>query len=113
MKNSFNILLVTLGFIDAFFLLGGILESIRKEFQLGTDAHNILFVSVFYSLNKIAMTASIFMTMAISLERNVAVYYPLDFNMVSTNCKKAFVEFFLRTLGFINSYIVHDKIKLY
>lgn len=80
MRNSFNLLLVTLAIIDTTYLLGAILESFRKRFGLSTDLHVLLFPYVLYPLNKITFTASIFMTVAITLERYVAVHYPLDYN---------------------------------
>ena len=40
-------------------------------------------VYVVRPLSSIALTASIYLTVAIAIERYVAVHYPLDYNMVS------------------------------
>lgn len=82
MRNSFNLLLVTLALIDSTYLVGAILESLRKRFQLESDLQLVMFPYFLYPLNSIALTASIFMTVAIALERYIAVHYPLDYNMV-------------------------------
>jgi hypothetical protein len=37
MRNSFNILLIALALFDNTYLIGSILESFRKRFQLYTD----------------------------------------------------------------------------
>ena len=45
----------------------------------------------------IMMTASIFMTVAIAMERYVAVHYPIDYNQVNEfllHIKVEYVEFF-------------------
>ena len=102
MRNAFNLLLVTLACFDSTYvsflamsrssnrkwwhwiyllqLFGSILESFRKQFQLGTDLHIILFPHLLYPFNQIAITASIFMTVAIACERFIAVHYPLDYS---------------------------------
>ncbi|XP_023344057.1 FMRFamide receptor [Eurytemora carolleeae] len=41
-----------------------------------------MFPYVLHPLNSIALTASIYMTMAIAIERYIAVYHPLDYNRV-------------------------------
>ena len=40
MRNSFNILLIALALFDNTYLVGSILESFRKRFQLYTDLVN-------------------------------------------------------------------------
>ena len=44
----------------------------------------LLFPHLLYPGQMIVMTASVFMTVAIAMERYVAVHYPLDYNFVST-----------------------------
>ena len=61
-------------------LFGSILESFRKQFGLATDVHIILFPYALYPFTQIAITGSIFMTVAIALERFIAVHYPLDYS---------------------------------
>ncbi|TRY79731.1 hypothetical protein TCAL_16111, partial [Tigriopus californicus] len=80
MRNSFNLLLVTLALIDSTYLVGAILESLRKRFHVESDLQLVMFPYFLYPLNSIALTASIFMTVAIALERYIAVHYPLDYN---------------------------------
>ena len=61
-------------------LFGSILESFRKDFNLGSETHLILFPYFLYPVNQVAISGSIFMTVAIAWERYVAVHYPLDYN---------------------------------
>ena len=82
MRNSFNLLLVSLACFDSTYLLGSILDSIRKPniFGLASETHIILFPYLLYPVNQIAISGSIFMTVAIAWERYIAVHYPLDYN---------------------------------
>ena len=82
MRNSFNLLLVGLGCFDSFYLFGSILESLRKCFHVQSDLQTLLFPYLLYPGHIITMTASVFMTVAIAMERYVAVHYPLDYNQV-------------------------------
>jgi hypothetical protein len=82
MRNSFNLLLIALSMFDIGYLFGSILESFRKSFDLMTDTHTYLFPYVLFPGQMISMTASIFMTVAIAMERYAAVHYPLDYNLV-------------------------------
>ena len=87
MRNSFNLLLVSLACFDSTYLLGSILDSLRKPniFGLASEAHIILFPYLLYPLNQIAISGSIFMTVAIAWERYIAVHYPLDYNQAMNN----------------------------
>ncbi|CAB4063238.1 unnamed protein product [Lepeophtheirus salmonis] len=80
MKNVFNLLLVTLAIFDSTYLFGSILESFRKSFNLATNTHIILFPHMLYPITQISIAGSIFMTVAIALERYIAVHYPLTYN---------------------------------
>lgn len=80
MRNAFNLLLVTLACFDSTYLFGSILESFRKQFLLVSNVHIILFPYLLYPFNQMAITGSIFMTVAIALERYIAVHYPLDYS---------------------------------
>lgn len=80
MRNSFNLLLIALAVYDNTYLFCSVLESFRKRFGLDTDAHIILFPYFLYPLHMIAMTGSILMTVAIALERYVAVHYPINYS---------------------------------
>ena len=80
MRNSFNLLLVSLACFDSTYLIGSILESVRKSFGFTSEAHIVLFPYLLYPLNQMAISGSIFMTVAIAWERYIAVHYPLDYN---------------------------------
>ena len=69
MRNAFNLLLVTLACFDSCYLFGSILESFRGAFNMATDTHKILFPHLVYPFTQFTFTASIFMTVAIALER--------------------------------------------
>ena len=90
MRNSFNLLLVSLACFDSTYLFGSILESFRKTFMMATNLHIALFPNLLYPLNQMAISASIFMTVAIAWERYIAVHYPLDYNqaMNDTNAMR-------------------------
>ncbi|XP_040567083.1 FMRFamide receptor isoform X1 [Lepeophtheirus salmonis] len=88
MQNSFNLLLIALLTFDSWYLFGGILESFRRQFDMGTELHTLLFPYFLYPAQSIAMSASIFMTVAIAWERYIAVHYPIDYNQ-SNGCPKA------------------------
>ena len=103
MRNAFNLLLVTLACFDSsyvsivlerkyqaftqvntilvfFQLFGSILESFRKEFKLVTDVHILLFPYLLWPFTQIVFTCSIFMTVAIAVERFIAVHYPINYS---------------------------------
>ena len=61
-------------------LFGSILESFRKEFKLVTDVHIILFPYLLWPFTQIVFTCSIFMTVAIAVERFIAVHYPINYS---------------------------------
>lgn len=73
MRNAFNLLLVTLACFDSLYLFGSILESFRKPdlFDMATETHILLFPHLLYPFTQFTFTASIFMTVAIALERYV------------------------------------------
>ena len=77
MRNSFNMLLLSLIGFDSWYLAGSILENFRRNFEMYTDVHSMLFPQFLYPFQSIAMTGSILMTVAIALERYIAVHYPI------------------------------------
>ena len=83
MRNSFNFLLIALICMDSCFLVMAICESFRKGFALTSTLHLVMFPYFLYPLLSIAVTASIYMTVAIALERYIAVHYPIDYSQVS------------------------------
>lgn len=84
MRNSFNFMLIALSVCDSWYLLGSILESFRKSFNLMSKAHTYLFPHFLFPGQMIAMTSSVYLTMAISVERFAAVHYPLNYHQVKT-----------------------------
>ena len=82
MRNSFNFMLIALSFCDAWYLFGSILESFRKSFNLMSKTHMYLFPHFLFPGQMIAMTASIYLIVAISFERYAAVHYPLNYHQV-------------------------------
>ena len=48
--------------------------------QLTTELHLILFPYFLFPFLSIAMTASVFMTVGIALERYIAVHYPINYS---------------------------------
>ena len=53
MRNTFNLLLVTLALSDSWYLFGALLESFRSAFGLGTDTHVLLFPYFLYPLHQV------------------------------------------------------------
>lgn len=87
MRNSFNLLLIALAIYDNTYLFGSILESFRKRFDMLSDIHILLFPYFLYPVQMIAMTGSILMTVAIALERYVAVHYPINYNLAMNDSR--------------------------
>lgn len=73
MRNSFNVLLIALICMDSCYLVFAMLEAFRKSFNMMTAAHMLLFPYFLYPFLSISMTSSVFMTVAIALERYIAV----------------------------------------
>ncbi len=75
-------MLIALALFDSGYLFGSVLESFRVSFNLATWLHLTLFPQFLYPGQAIMMSGSIFMTVAIAMERYVAVHYPVDYNQV-------------------------------
>ena len=84
LSSFFNQLLVVLVMYDLIYLLSMMLESLIK-LGLDSDIHTILFPYVLYPLNAISMMGSIYMTMAVGMERYIAVYYPVECSIVAND----------------------------
>jgi len=88
-KSNFNNLLIALAVTDLLFLLLRLIEAISKIFQeLHSDSNHWLVIWSFESYNhlipyflypfgNIFLSLSIFMTVSISIERYLAIYFPL------------------------------------
>jgi len=81
MLSSFNLLLVALSVFDSCYLVGAFMESVRLSFDMATDIHKQLFPYLLYPGQMFALTGSIFMIVAITFERYIAVHNPLDYNL--------------------------------
>ena len=90
MRNTFNLLLISMIAFDSWYLLGSILENFRRNFGLGSQLHTILFPKFLYPAMSVAMSGSIFMTVAISLERYFAVHHPIG-NKINTILSSVFL----------------------
>ena len=104
MRNSFNFLLISLLCFDSWYLFGAILDSIRKKECFGeyllTDVHTILFPYMLYPAMSIFMSASIFMTVAIALERYIAVHYPIGKFIIDSESQELYLfQSFIQTLS--------------
>lgn len=76
MRNSFNFLLIALIFMDSCYLVGSVCDAFRKSFFMATDLHKDMFPYFLFPFHNIAMTGSVFMTVAIAFERYRVVYAP-------------------------------------
>lgn len=77
MRNSFNLLLIALICFDSWYLFGSLLGSLKRGLDLKLQLQTLLFPHLIYPSMFISMSASIFMTVAIALERYIAVHYPI------------------------------------
>ena len=89
LNNFFNKLLVWLAVFDLLFCFTMLLESLSR---MGIESYFqlMLFPHFLYPLGAISMTGSIYMTMAVSLERYIAIRQPISrlpkqFSMVAIN----------------------------
>ena len=92
MRNVFNSLLIALAVFDNTFLLSIILESFRTSFEMATYIQIFLFPKFLYPISNIAFCSSIFMIIAISMERYIAVRRPIRVHLETRNDKKAQVR---------------------
>ena len=86
MRNVFNSLLIALAFFDSSFLFLSILETFRNT-SLETNLHIHLFPHLLYPSRSIMMTASIFLPVAIAIERYRAVYYHTRLDQNGSCCR--------------------------
>ncbi|QQP49032.1 Uncharacterized protein FKW44_009544 [Caligus rogercresseyi] len=96
MRNSFNLMLIALVCMDSTYLLSSIIESFRISFHMATELHIHLFPYFLYPVLSIAMTASVFMTVGIALERYIAVHYPIDYSQAINSpeaCKRRLLKY--------------------
>lgn len=77
MRNSFNRLLLALAIIDCLFILPGILIYTSKAFAWKATWYNYAFPVFLYPFSEIALCSSIYMTVAIAVERYIGLCLPL------------------------------------
>ena len=121
MRNTFNLLLISMIAFDSWYLLGSILENFRRNFGLGSQLHTILFPKFLYPAMSVAMSGSIFMTVAISLERYFAVHHPIgklnlmfvdvQYLTACQKCGKVCQAFGLREIKAISYYFTNLLIQ--
>ncbi len=71
---------------------------------MGSDLHIVLFPYILYPFTQIAFTASIFMTVAIALERFIAVHYPINYSqaMHEANALTKRIVKYVATVSFLS-----------
>ena len=79
LHSFFNQLLTGLVVFDLVYLFTMMLEALRK-IGVHFDIQVILFPHILYPMNAISMMCSIYMTMAIGMERYLAVYRPMEYS---------------------------------
>eukprot|EP00093_Oithona_nana_P009090 09090.XXX_64533_60387_1 [CDS] Oithona nana genome sequencing. len=103
MRNSFNLLLIALICMDSCFLITSFLDCFRKGFNMITYVHYMMFPYFLFPFMSIAVTGSIFMTVAIAFERYWAVHYPIDYSQAINSpeaCKKRLFKYVVPVLSF-------------
>ena len=98
LRNIFNSLLISLAVFDTFYLVFDIIEAFRRQFEISSEIHMLLFPKFLHPFHKIMFCSSIFMTVSISLERHIAVADPISLHLEVRNDKKAKVKRFLKYL---------------
>ena len=71
-----------LTFVDCMFICPSVLIYVFEAFELEVDWYNYLFPVVFYPCSEIALCSSIYMTMAIAVERFIGLSISFDGIMV-------------------------------
>ena len=74
--TAFNRLLLALALVDIMFIVPGVLIYIFETFNLKADWYNYLFPIVFFPFAEIAQCSSIYMTVAIAVERFIGLCRP-------------------------------------
>ena len=99
MRNTFNMLLVSLSAMDSLYIIIAIAYSVAV-FGLNTDLYIVyiyLFPSVIHPLRHITLNASIFLTVGLAVERYIAVSNP--FAVRNANASRHSV--WKRTIGYV------------
>ena len=75
-KHSFNQMLIGLAMFDLCFIVCGVPVHITPIFSLENRLYLLLYAYFLYPFTAVALTGSIYMTMAITIERFMAVCHP-------------------------------------
>ena len=91
LRSCFNQLLAVLASYDLLYLFTMMMESVKK-LGLETWIQIQLFPYILHPLNSVAMTGSIFMTIAVARERYIAVFQPIFYHKLrndkGTHCMR-------------------------
>ena len=98
LRNLFNSLLIALAIFDSLFLSLTIIDLFRTQFELTTQVHIFLFPKILHPFIGMTFKASIFMVVAISMERYIAVTRPISLHLEMKDNKGAQVKRFLKYL---------------
>jgi len=77
LQDCFHRLLLTLACFDTIYIIIGGLNYTFKSFEVSSDAYTISFPFIIYPITNISLCGTIFMTVAISIERFLGICYPL------------------------------------
>lgn len=77
LRDCFHQLLIALAFFDTLYIICGGINYTVRAFEIRMDLYTITFPHFFYPFANIGMCGTIFMTVAISLERFLGICYPL------------------------------------
>ena len=113
--NAFNRLLLALAIIDCLFIGPGMLIYSFKAFELHAEWYNYLFPWVLYPASEIALCSSIYMTVAIAVERYIGLCRPFR-RLTSRPCPaKAYIlpvlalSLLLNIPKFLEAEIIHGR----
>ena len=77
LQDCFHRLLLTLACFDTIYIIIGGINYTFKSFEVSSDAYTISFPYIIYPITNISLCGTIFMTVAISIERFLGICYPL------------------------------------
>ena len=101
MRNSFNSFIIALMFMDTCYLIGAILESFRKCFNLASYLHIHMFPYFLYPGINIAFTSSVIMRVAIAIERYITVHHPIEHRRQINNtdtCRRRLMKYVIAVM---------------
>ena len=103
MHNFFNFLLISLFAFDSTYILTAMLnQSFLKQFNMTNKFSILMYPYFMHPLKHISLSASIFMTTAISYERSLAVATPIQYRLAMRSSKRRR----LKLLMYISTVIV-------